>query len=151
MCTLHFRENASADFYVSSSALFVIKSDLFFNLFYINLLWIPHCIHPYTFRQRCNMFRHPGSFHKFPDIFFQKRHLDTLNSVKHKEKPILQKTLLVLFQFFNTNNWFSTQNLLLIYLTKSAVFWSSWSEASFLISFSYISYRVINILRINFT
>lgn len=86
-------------FHVSSSALFVIKSDLFFNLFYINLLWIPHCIHPYTFRQRCNMFRHSDSFHKFPDIFFQKRHLDTLNSVKHKEKPILQKTLLVLFQF----------------------------------------------------
>lgn len=86
-------------FHVSSSALFVIKSDLFFNLFYINLLWIPHCIHPYTFRQRCNMFRHWDSFHKFPDIFFQKRHLDTLNSVKHKEKPILQKTLLVLFQF----------------------------------------------------
>lgn len=86
-------------FHVSSSALFVIKSDLFFNLFYINLLWIPHCIQPYTFRQRCNMFRRPDSFHKFPDIFFQKRHLDTLNSVKHEEKPILQKTLFVLFQF----------------------------------------------------
>lgn len=131
-CVHSFLERMQAPiFHVSSSALFVIKSDLFFNLFYINLLWIPHCIHPYAFRQRCNMFRHPGSFHKFPDIFFQKRHLDTLNSVKHKEKPILQKTLLVLFQFFNTNNWFSTQNLLLIYLTKSVVFWSSWSEASF--------------------
>lgn len=98
MCVHSIFERMQAPiFHVSSSALFVIKSDLFFNLFYINLLWIPPCIHPYTFRQRCNMFRHPDSFHKFPDIFFQKRHLDTLNSVKHKEKPILQKTLLVLF------------------------------------------------------
>lgn len=117
-------------FRVSSSALFVIKSDLFFNLFYINLLWIPHCIHPYTVRQRCNMFRHPDSFRKFPDIFFQKRHLDTLNSVKQR-KTNLTKNIIGVVSIFNTNNWFSTQNLILIYLTKSAVLWSSWSEASF--------------------